>query len=543
MNISKPLNRISRVLSSALRIFREYLPRQRCSTFGVKSKISDSGIDQIVVINLDRQPVRWNAVKRELDRVLDDEGTPIRLLANRHSACDARSDLAPNAQTPDIATTYTLRDQLFVEPQPALTIEDFDLERPITMTDAEVAVAQSHIDVWREISQSDFQCVLVLEDDAIFCRGFGRYLDKAWSEMRSCDNGSPTFDVMYLSYKEVRGGAPKKLLSQRVFRPKRGLWYLSGYLLTKEGAKKLLDLLPCRGPVDLWINHQFSKLDVRGLRKPLILQRNDLSSTNSYSILPILGQIGVINSGQNSLYNHRPSFLPLFVCAPRNSDISSLAMAISMLGYRCCSFVDTVPAYEMNQLSSRGTNRVFDAYVNVDSLKPRIGKLLQLYSQSKLIVVGDSNDLIGLDVDKLAEKGIALRISRTEATGWRTICKFLRLAPPLAPFPISATATQRILEKGTENAQCTSGQKWLRSDPSPWVVPKTRGWIGIPLVPTEESVYLGHSRFCFTDSFEKIDPKYWTRRNDTFPGNLGLFRQQNLECSLGKGLSSKNLLA
>jgi len=38
--------------------------------------------------------------------------------------------------------------------------------------------------------------------------------------------------------------------------------HLSGYVISREGAKRLLRLLPCRGPVDLWLNHQFGILDV-----------------------------------------------------------------------------------------------------------------------------------------------------------------------------------------------------------------------------------------------------------------------------------------
>src|ERR1700683_4577775 len=60
---------------------------------------------------------------------------------------------------------------------------------------------------------------------------------------------------------------------QVIFRPERGLWYLSGYVLSKKGALALLDLLPCRGPIDLWINHKFGELDVRALRRSVVNQR------------------------------------------------------------------------------------------------------------------------------------------------------------------------------------------------------------------------------------------------------------------------------
>ena len=76
-----------------------------------------------------------------------------------------------------------------------------------------------------------------------------------------------------------------ELDSKNVFRPERGLWYLSGYVLSKKGAQALLKLLPSRGPIDLWINHKFREMDVRALRRSVINQRLDTPSTNSHSVI------------------------------------------------------------------------------------------------------------------------------------------------------------------------------------------------------------------------------------------------------------------
>src|SRR5207302_2707754 len=52
----------------------------------------------------------------------------------------------------------------------------------------------------------------------------------------------------------------------------------------------------CRhvAPIDLWLNLQFSQLDVLVTQRPIIEQRPDVPSTNSYSVLPVLSQIGVL---------------------------------------------------------------------------------------------------------------------------------------------------------------------------------------------------------------------------------------------------------
>ena len=192
---------------------------------------------------------------------------------------------------------------------------------------------------------------------------------EAWREMEDADRASPRFDILYVSYGEVRHGAPKELISKNVFRPERGLWYLSGYVLSKKGAQTLLDLLPCRGPIDLWINHKFRELEVRALRRSVINQRRDLHSTNSYSILPALSRIGILDTGDAALFHRRPTHSPVFAFGAPGSGLSSLAMALSMLGYRCCSDFDSIPECEFESLLAGRTDRVFDAYVNIGSLE------------------------------------------------------------------------------------------------------------------------------------------------------------------------------
>ena len=117
--------------------------------------------------------------------------------------------------------------------------------------------------------------------------------------------------------------------------------------------------------MDLWINHQFGVLDVRATRRSIISQRRDVSSTNSYSILPALTKIGAITSEGASLFHIRPSERPVFAFGPGGSGLSSLAMALSMLGYRCCSDLQALPGPELERLLAGRGDRVFDAYVNI----------------------------------------------------------------------------------------------------------------------------------------------------------------------------------
>lgn len=540
MNLSKPLHLVSRFLYMLIMQCRLRLPRQRCQTFSKPSDHHQSGIGPIFVINLDRQAHRWSDVVRELDCVSDAVYKPLSDRAIRYSACDAQAESPKFSNHADVDPFYTLGDQLFVEPQPHALPDEFDLQRPIRMTREEIAIAHSHIGIWKTIAQSSASYSLVLEDDVWFERGFGRTLDQAWLEMTNADGTDPRFDVLYLSYEEVRHGAPKELLSKNVFRPERGLWFLSGYVLSKKGAQALLDLLPCRGPIDLWINHKFQELEVRALRRSVINQRRDLHSTNSYSILPTLTQIGVLDGGDASLFHRRPTHFPVFAFGPPGSGLSSLAMALSMLGYRCCSDLDDIPECELEKLLACRTDRVFDAYVNIKSLEPQIRALNQCYPGAKYIVI---DDMIGfadcssyaiLDTLKGAD---VLHLRRDYPSGWRALCEHLRLAPPVAPYPIVRDIGLRTCQQPHGYRGVTVSAKWLQHDPLPWIAKPHAGWAGINTSNIEGNESSPAFQKCFEDHFALIHTARWLLRNDTFPGNLGLFRPANVTALESGGLS------
>lgn len=529
MNLFKPLGVAQRLLHSLFLRTRTLLPVQQSMAFSPAIADGCNHITDIHVINLNRQPERLSAVYRELDRIVDATGQPLSQRLVRHPACDARGIPVGTLESPDIAPYYTLADQLFVEPQPHALPTNFDLSRPIRMSDAEIAVAQSHIDVWRKIASSATQYALVLEDDVWFERGFGRLTDTAWREMRAADQAGPSFDVLYLSYKEVRHGAPKTAFSQNVFRPERGLWYLSGYVLSKQGAQRLLALLPCRGPVDLWINQKFHEMDVRAVRRSVISQRIDLQSTNSYSILPVLSQIGVLNDGTPGTFHQRPTETPVFAFGAQDSGLSSLGMALSMLGYRCCSDLDDLPRTELDQLLNGRRGRIFDAYVNVGSLAPHLATLRQEYPGARFIVYGGldpgSREIAALLT--AAGEGV-LHLDEDRAGDWSALCEHLRLAPPSARYPSVPDRGHRKHRPTTISRTAAATGKRLRHDVSPWVAPAGRDWRGIDTGLLELPAPSAIAWTRFDDDLGALNPSRWMLREDTFPGNLALFRPANV---------------
>jgi GR25 family glycosyltransferase involved in LPS biosynthesis len=499
------------------------------------------GIGPIFVINLDRQTNRWTEMVREIEGIVDASGKPLSERLARWSACDAQADPAEFLDGSYVDPFYTLGDQLFVEPQPDAVPDAFDLGSPIRMSQAEIAIACSHIGVWRAVAQASATYTLVLEDDVWFERRFGRILERAWREMEDADGANPRFDILYVSYKEVRHGAPKELVSKNIFRPERGLWHLSGYVLSKKGAQALLDLLPCRGPIDLWINHKFRELDVRALRRSMVNQRRDLRSTNSYSILPTLSRIGILDGGDAALFHRRVTHSPVFAFGAPGSGLSSLAMALSMLGYRCCSDFDSIPDSEFQSLLAGRTDRIFDAYVNIGSLEPQIRVLTQRYPNAKYIVIDDVArfaDCKNGATPAAFEGADVLHLQRERATSWRALCEHLKLAPPPdAQYPTVRDIGLRRHQRVPPDRDMTALARRLRPDASPWVAKSRAGWAGISANAFDGQESPDSLRASFEDDLAQVQSARWLLRNDTFPGNLGLFRPANVTSAASGGLS------
>jgi GR25 family glycosyltransferase involved in LPS biosynthesis len=538
MNPTSPWNVPLKLLFRIGIKFRRLLPKKRCQAFGHQNVKEQKRIERIYVINLNRQPARWAEMEQELRHILDWSGTELLNLTSRFAAVDANQFLQDPLKNADIDPIYTLGEQLFVEPQPLALPTQLELNSPIPMSRPEIAVARSHIDVWRQVVASNQEYVLILEDDVWFQSGFVRYLNQAWGEIEAEGEKKNNFDILYLSYAEVKHGAPKTFLSRNVFRPVRGLWHLSGYVVSREGAKKLLRLLPCRGPVDLWINHQFGVLDVRATSRSIISQRRDVSSTNSYSILPVLTKIGAITSENASSFHSRPSEQPVFAFGAEGSGLSALAMALSMLGYRCCSDLQILPDPELEILLTGKGDRVFNAYVNIGSLEGEVLVLRGRYPKAKFIIttcntgITDENNL--KIVDDL--NGADIAVLHSEAFNkWQVVCEHLRCAPPACSFPEISDLGQRQLICRTVETGTVLNCKTPKRDTSPWVVESRKWWQGISSVPVKADVSVAANPVRVKDCLKALDTKRWLLRDDTFAGNLALFRPSNIELHPGLG--------
>ncbi len=528
----------------------------RCESFGAEE--GDDTIRRVYVINLDREPDRWHQMKQELGNLHERSGKPLTTISRRFSAVDARYYKSlPNSEL--IHPRYSLADQLFVQPDPRLDGFTGAEARTIEMTPQEVAVALSHVEVWKLIAESDRRYTLVLEDDVYFCRGFARILDAAWAELMQRSGYETAVDLVYLSYKEADKGVPREQFSYLLFRPASGLWQLSGYVLSRRGAQKLLGLLPVRGPVDLWLNHQFRELDVLATHRSIIEQRPDIPSTNSYSVLPILSEVGVITREKPLLVKGMAMPGPVFAFGRSGSGLTALAMALSMLGYRCCNDITALPASEHANLFGEKRGRVFDAYVNIGTLEPRmLMRLAKLYRQPRFIVTvddeGQETESVGerlkggseaeallADEDwparfseQLAEDipGNVLVLPAQHPDKWELLCRFLGCEYPVHAYPECEDQAQRLLSVG---ARESDGERWprmrrLKSDSSPWIVPR-KDWQGLPLAEAGKAVRQRSSSNGVFNRLRELDGRLWVLRDDTFPSNLALFRPGNFAIS------------
>ncbi|OWK24666.1 hypothetical protein AJ87_20095 [Rhizobium yanglingense] len=206
-------------------------------------------------------------------------------------------------------------------------------------------------------------------------------------------------------------------------------------------------------------------------------------------------------------------------------------MALSMLGYRCCSDLEGLPFDELKALREGRVDRVFNAYVNVGALASMVEDLRRSYLQAKFIVTASPSD-----ASSQTFRGILASLDGADVVvldpgavnAWRILCDHLRCAPPLCPFPRLHEVGQRHIAETCGQPDLDRNREIPKWDRSPWVVePDQNTWSGIRVVPQAPEGAENWSEA--DDSFGELDPLRWSARSDTFTGNLALFRPLNVE--------------
>ena len=414
---------------------------------------------------------------------------------------------------------FTLADQLTVDPNPRLRIDDQARAREIQMSKQEVAVALSHIEVWNLIANGDVPRALVLEDDVFMTYGFARDLEATWSSLTPLRTDEPDFDLLYLAFDEV-GNAPAQEgdRARRLQQP--GIWEASAYVLSRDGARELLEAAPVYGPIDLWLNMQFGRLRAFTTARPLIEQRIDEPSTNSYSVLPVLSQVGVITREKPLLPRTKRLPGPVVAAGDQGSGLTALAVALSMLGYSCCSDLDRLPAPEESRLLRGEQGRLFSAFVNIGSLSLEALEQIARASRSARFITTSADEVL-----PPALHDRVLRLTPDVKDKWVALSEFLGLDYPAFPYPADADLGQRALSQRAP-LRCARDLTDLKSDRGPWIMRPARDWSGIAVdMDPAPATSLVRVNWAAGDT---LDDAAWRLRDDTFPSNMALFTPANV---------------
>ncbi|HAS33104.1 MAG: glycoside hydrolase [Paracoccus sp.] len=519
MNLAEALDPLRAAAFRAWRTTAAAIPGGRIEAFGQDG----NRIEAIFVINLDRQPKRWRRVTRELRRFTTADGDNLMSIVRRVAAIDARDGRAV-AATADVDPLYQIGDQLFVQPDERLA-RSFSADEPVRMSRQEVAVARSHIEAWKAIATGPDSLVLILEDDAWFKPGARASINEIWREVRKRSaSGQP--DILFFSYEDAGGTASREEERGGLFRPVRGLWHLSGYVLTQAGAMNLLRSMPVKGPVDLWMNYQFAELDALAMTSPAIAQRLDGKSDNAYSVMPYLARAGVVDGGH--AIKHAGVLGSERVLAwTRRADHESLAMALSMLGLRVRVFdSDEEP---LSPVALLGELRLFDALVDPPLLPAALATAVAA-NETKFILEGsDLGPATTLRTQVAPSRVAVVDAARVEGR-WATLCGFLKIATPVEAFPLGAPRSFRLFRRNQTThrmAEERVPRKAVPIDNSPWVLPPSARWRPTePSVrPTDrgDTVIVASSMTSPSESFPRV--------TETFPGNLASFSPDRLSFS------------
>jgi hypothetical protein len=205
------------------RFLRRVRRNEPLHVFGSTRTDGSDRIEAVYIINLDRQPARWRNFVGEARRQVVEGGRSLMDFCRRVSAIDGKLEV-PSDVASDVAATYPLESQYYVDPDPRLLPKIREEAVKINMTREEVAVALSHVKAWRRLIADGVPYALVLEDDVFFEGTFAARLNQTWQELSESRADGARFDLLYLSYRQVDRGAERVLLSSNLVRPIRGYW-------------------------------------------------------------------------------------------------------------------------------------------------------------------------------------------------------------------------------------------------------------------------------------------------------------------------------
>jgi hypothetical protein len=410
---------------------------------------------------------------------------------------------------------FVMGHQLHVQPDAKL--EDcFGRDEPVTMTRQEIAVARSHIEAWKAVAAGLEEHVLILEDDVWFRRGAATTIDRAWREALA-RKGAEGPAMLYLSYEDAGGTCERADAHGELFRPVRGLWFLSGYVLSRGGAQKLLRAMPVVGPVDMWINRQFDRLMPLAVRSAAILQRPDIGSDNSYSILPFLARAGVVDA--DSLPAPTRSGRVRIVAWTERREREPLAMALSMLGLRVLAFDADEPTVSDAELSARFAT--FDALIDPPFEPEDIPSEIAEFATGLVLEPARARRMRTDHRSK--QPWVVLPRHGPADDWWSPLCSLAAIDPPIDAFPVGPPSSWRLFRDGRRPIASLTRPNLvapqMAMDDTPWAIDKMEGWpMPVASLASPRDSGTVEMRCSLMESTTEMPAM-----RGTFPGNLATF--------------------
>jgi GR25 family glycosyltransferase involved in LPS biosynthesis len=204
--------------------------------------------DKIFYINLDRRTDRNNNIKQELKRngLENDEYEIVRIPAVDGSRLNLNK-IPHNLITEKGINEYKNKDK--------------NNKTGIRLTSGAIGCALSHKIVWEKILNENIQAALILEDDIHINKNFHHELDTYRKNLPN--EIAKDYDIIFLGYHPA---TIKYIYKNTLNDPINGIYVkasrvygLFGYIVTKQGAKKLIDIFPISQQIDTEISNYLTK--------------------------------------------------------------------------------------------------------------------------------------------------------------------------------------------------------------------------------------------------------------------------------------------
>ena len=224
------------------------------------------------IINLKKDKFKLNRfMKNKNHKKFKDDFTVI-------EAIDGKKLRKEEVSLDEVKLTYQWIEYFKCSNDPIL--KELRINPEVLMSSAEVGICMSHLKCWNDFLQNGKkgEYALIIEDDSVFCDDFENKLKLILDSIKKNKN-----HMIYLGYLPDQHSFEIKEFNDFMYEVKNGIWFLSSYIISWEGVKKLLSRLPIFGPVDMWIQLQFDFLNPIVTKKFLCIQEDFTKSSNTYS--------------------------------------------------------------------------------------------------------------------------------------------------------------------------------------------------------------------------------------------------------------------